>query len=507
MNTPRYLLSFFLLGATSLSYGANLMQVFQDAVQTDPTFKAAEAQRQSVQQTIPIARSFLLPHVSGDAKALRNQGKNHTKASGPLGTVSAISVNQGTFNYGSYDVNLNAGQTLFNVAAWQGLSEAKLASKAAEAQYIAAAQDLIVRVNTAYFAILFAEDNLRFIEAQKRAIYQQLDQVQQAYKVGLVAITGLYQAKASYDLVLSEEIAAKNRIINAKENLRAITGKYYDHIDGLKQPVTLITPTPNDSEAWVDIANKNNWRLQAARFTAQAAQKHVDVQFAGHLPVVDAVAGYGIQRTGASPQGHVDIDSLSGGVNLSLPIVEGGLVVAETRQAKFDYQAALDELEKTLRNTNNFTRQSFNTIIALISKVKADRQAIISNESALKSTSEGYRVGTETMLDVLKSVQELTDAQKIFARDQYDYINATIALKEAAGTLTATDLQRINGWLGPDPSPLNYLPTVPEHYIPKIPEAEKTQDKYLEQFTKNLQHQAPKVSSHAKHTPKKTPAA
>lgn len=485
MNTQRYLLSLLLFSATGLSYGANLMQVFQDAVKTDPTFKAAEAQRLSLRQNISIARSFLLPQLSGGANGLRNHVKNQTKSLfvGPLGSTSAT---QGTFNYGSYDLNLSAGQTLFNVAAWQSLSEAKIAAKAADANYIAAAQDLIVRVNSAYFAILFAEDNLRFIEAQKRAIYQQLDQVQQEYKVGLVAITGLYQAKASYDLVLSEEIAAKNDIINSKENLRAITGRYYDTIDGLKQQVKLITPKPKDSEAWVNTANKHNWLLQAARFNAQAAKRQIDVQFAGHFPVVNAIAGYDKQRSGPSPQGNIDMESIDGGINLTLPIVEGGLVVAETRQAKFNYQEALDNLEKTLRDTNNFTRQSFNNIIALISKVKADRQAIISNESALKSTSEGYRVGTETMLDVLQSVQDLTDAQKIFARDQYDYINATIALKEATGTLIVNDLQSINRWLGPDASPLNYLPTVPEHYVPKIPKQEKTQDKYLEQFTKNL---------------------
>lgn len=491
MNTPRYLLSLFLLSASSLSYGANLMQVFQDAVNTDPTFKAAEAQRLSVRQNISIARSFLLPQLSGGANALRNHVKNDTQSLfvGPLGTTNA---SQGTFNYGSYDLNLSAGQTLFNVSAWQSLSEAKLASKAADANYIAAAQDLIVRVNNAYFAILFAEDNLRFIEAQKRAIYQQLDQVQQEYKVGLVAITGLYQAKASYDLVLSEEIAAKNNIVNSKEDLRAITGKYYDSIDGLKQQVKLIKPNPNNSEVWVTTANKHNWALQAARFTAQAAKKQINVQFAGHFPVVNAIAAYDKQRTGTSIQGNVDMYSVNGGINLTLPIVEGGLVVAETRQAKFDYQEALDNLEKTLRDTNNFTRQSFNNIIALISKVKADRQAIVSNESALKSTSEGYRVGTETMLDVLQSVQDLTDAQKIFARDQYDYIKATVALKEAAGTLTVNDLQRINNWLAPNASPLNYLPAVPEHYIPKIPKEEKTHDKYLEQFTKNLRQRGHK---------------
>ncbi|MHA7840263.1 MAG: TolC family outer membrane protein [Gammaproteobacteria bacterium] len=502
MNILRYLISLGLLSTASITYGANLIQVFQDAVIADPTFKAAEAQRLSIQQNISIARSFLLPQLSGNANALRNRIENDTKSLfvGPMGSTS---VTQGTFNYGSYDLNLSAAQTLFNMGAWQNLSAAKLAAKAADANYIAAAQDLIGRVNTAYFAILFAEDNLRFIEAQKRAIYQQLDQVQQEYKVGLVAITGLYQAKASYDLVLSEEIAAKNDIVNAKENLRAITGKYYESIDGLKQQVKLISPNPNDSGAWVNIANKQNWTLQAARFTAQAAKKQVDVQFAGHFPTVNAIAGYDKQRTGRSPQGNVDMYSVNGGINLTLPIVEGGLVVAETRQAKYDYQKALDNLEKTLRDTNNFTHQSFNNIIALISKVKADRQAIISNESSLKSTSEGYRVGTETMLDVLQAVQELTDAQKIFARDQYDYINATIALKEATGTLSVSDLQRINGWLGPDSSPLNYLPNVPEHYIPKIPKQEKTDDKYLEQFTKNLRKTTPPQKKKISHPIKK----
>lgn len=484
----RHLLSFlYLISITQISYGANLIEVFQDALATDPSFKAAEAERLATHENISIARSFLLPQLAGGAAALRHIADNRTESLfvGPLGTTDAT---HGTFHYGAYSLNLNASQSLLNIGAWQKLHEAKISAQAADATYIAATQDLIARVNQNYFAVLFAEDNLRFIKAQKQAIYQQLDQVQQEYKVGLVAITGLYQAKASYDLVLSEEIAAKNKIINAKENLRTITGKYYPTLAGLKHPLSLVKPNPANIQSWLRLANQHNWLLKAARLNAQAAKKQIDVQSAGHLPIVNAIASYGKERTGTSPQGDVNMQDISGGVALTLPIIEGGLVTAETRQARFNYEAALDRVEKTLRDTNNFTHQNFNNVIALISKIQADRQAIISNESALKSTSEGYRVGTETMLDVLQAVQKLTEAQKIFAKDQYAYIDAGIALKAAAGLLTIQDLQIINQWLGPDATPLDYLPTIPTHYQPTIPKPTPTNDKYLTQFTQNLHH-------------------
>jgi outer membrane protein len=58
-----------------------------------------------------------------------------------------------------------------------------------------------------------------------------------------------------------------------------------------------------------------------------------------------------------------------------------------------------------------------------------------------------YRVGTETLVDVLNQQQKVFQAQTQYATDRYAFVNNILALKQAAGTLSFDDLCAINAWL------------------------------------------------------------
>lgn len=429
---------------SSVSYAADLVEVLQQAVRSDPAFSAAQAQRMAAQLDIPIAASYLLPYV--DVVGSVSQTVQDSDSS-PLVQSQFSNLGRGVFKYRTDMLQLNLQQALFNVQAWQQFQQAKTVVKQADATYLAAAQDLIARTAFAYFNVLDAEDNLRYVEAEKQAVYEQLDQVTQQFKVGVVAITGVYQAQAQYDLIVAQEISAKNAIVNTKEDLRAITGVYYENLAVLKELIPLQIPEPNDPEKWVKSATQYNWTVLAARYAAEVAEEEISVIRAGHLPTLTAVGLHEHTLTGVTPTGKLDETSSTIGVQLDLPVFEGGLIVAQTRQAQYSYKQAYETAEQILQNTVTDTRKSYNDVASGISKIKADRKAIISNASSLRSTIEGYRVGTQTMLDILQSQQYLFDAQRIYSQDEYAYIDAVIALKQDAGTLSFNDIAQINTWL------------------------------------------------------------
>lgn len=459
----RFLLVTLSLSIVIPSDAASLMEVFQQALKSDPTFQAAGEQRLAETQNIPIARSLLLPQIFlSSANSLYNVQDNQTEPTNQhrLNNLAMpAAVNRGTFKYNSNGYTVNLSQVIFDYEAWAAFQQAKLSVKAADATYAAAAQNLISRVASAYFAVLLAEDELRYIQAEKKAVAQQLEQVLQQYKVGLVAVTGVYQAQAQYDRTVAQEITAKNNIINAKENLRAITGVFYDQLDGLKPNMPLVMPLPDDVDEWAKMSQRLNWTLQAAGFTSAVAKQQIEIENAGHLPVVNAVGQQQLTRTGTTPSGKMNTDVSSVGIQLELPVYQGGFVTAETKQARYNYHVALDKQEQILRNVVNLTYQSYNNITNGISKIKADERAIISGESSLRSTIEAYKVGTQTMLDVLQAQQGLFDTFRVYANDQYSYINATITLKEAAGILNIQDLEAINQLLTDTENTFSYVRT------------------------------------------------
>lgn len=425
----------------------DLIQVFNQALTNDPGFQATVAQLQSTKEGVAIARSYLLPQLTTQGNGQRNYltTRAGTPVNIPGAGTTVFGVGQYDFNYGQYQINLS--QSVFDYAMWAGLSKAKYFSKAADAQYTAALQQLMANTATSYFNVLSAEDNLRYIEAEKKATYQQLDQARQQYKVGVIPVTNVYQAQAEYDSLLSQEIAAQNNVINQRENLRAITGIYYNDLAVLKGNLPLISPLPANPSDWVMKAVDQNWSLIAQKLNAAAYQANIHQQFAGHLPTVSAYASNVGTKAGLGPGGRVNQTQNVIGVQVNFPVFQGGLVSAQTQQAEYDYQNAFSTMQQTYRQVVDNTHTSYNDVVSGINQVRADRQSILSNASSLKSTIEGYKVGTQTMLDVLQAQQNLYQAEQQFSIDEYAYINATIALKQAAGTLSLRDLQIINAWL------------------------------------------------------------
>ncbi|AMP91727.1 TolC family outer membrane protein [Legionella pneumophila] len=427
------------LGVSTHVFATDLMDIYQQALENDTIFKEAYDNYMSSTEAIPQARAALYPQVGLGSQA----GRNYQDA-----VAGAFSANQ---YYGSYLWQVNASQALFNYQAWAKVAQAKASVKAAQASFNDAAQNLILRTAKAYFDVLFAKDTLDFAEAKKRANKRQYDQATQRFQVGLDAITSVYEAKAAYDQSIATVIAARNNQINQSENLRKLTNHVYETLAPLKDSkIPLVKPEPNDVNQWIDTGLKQNYKLYAAKYNLEVAKDNVKAISAGNWPVFSLQSNASQIHNNASGN-TVFIPSKQTQANIAIamnfPVFQGGLVQAQTRQAQYNFQSTSEKLEQTYRDVIVNSRIAFNTITDGISKVKADRQTVISVQNSLQSTEAQFEVGTRTMVDVVNAQQRLFEAQEQLARDQYDLINSILTLKYLAGTLNVNDLEQINSWL------------------------------------------------------------
>lgn len=434
------------------SFAVDLMTVYQQALNSDPVFKQALATYQAAMESVPQAVAILLPQLalSGQAAAEKDIRTG----------TAGINTTERSLGFG-----LSLTQSIFNFADWMALASANYSVKAAQATYSAAAQDLMIRTATAYFNVLETQEILKYNEANKNAYYQQYEQAEASYEVGIKAITDVYNAKASYDGAVASYIGAKNDVDNAKENLREITGEYYSQFSILEKSLPLIVPAPQDIDQWVAVANQQNWDLIASRYSVLSAQETLRQQKAGHLPTVNFESNYDNTNTtnlsgetSSRALGAGRTKALSGQIDLALPIFSGGMTSSQVRQALANYDLAAEKREKSARDTVNNTRKAYLAIVSGIKTVQADQQAIQSNESSLEGTKEGYKVGTRTMVDVLLAQSDLFNAYQQFAKDRYAYVINLLTLKQASGTLSDQDLMAINQWL--QESPIVQTPAV-----------------------------------------------
>ncbi|MDS4025815.1 MAG: TolC family outer membrane protein [Candidatus Contendobacter sp.] len=411
----------------------NLLQVYQQALDSDPVLKAAAASREATQETKPQARALLLPNVG----VAVDQGYSFGVAGSPNG--------QSSFDSHNYAISLT--QPIYNRGSQvkQRLADAQVSQSDVDFQN--AQNDLILRLSQGYFGVLAALDNLTYATAAKNAFARQLEQANRRFEVGLATITDVYDAQARFDAAVSAEIDYTNKLADAREFLRQLTGQDYVQLNLLSERMPLTLPQPNNPEEWVRMALENNLKLRSAGYGVDQARENINLQKAGHYPKLDL----GVSRADLD---NSVTDTTSSQVNLqmTIPLYSGGAVSSQSRQAAYSYEAARQNLENLQRDTIRTVRNAYRGQEAAISQIKALDQTRVSTRSALEANQAGYEVGTRTIVDVLNAERDVYLAEANYAQARYSYIANYLILRQAAGQLSEADLAEINGWLG-EPRP------------------------------------------------------
>lgn len=438
---PRLAIAIWLVAAAAIAKADTLMDIYQLATASDPQLRQAEAAYRAVEETKRQTRAQLLPQVTlgADLSRERQETLSITGAPFPLPANTIYSTAK------SYDLTLS--QALYHRDLSVQLREADAATAQAEASYQAARQDLAVRATDRYFKVLAAADNLNFAQSEKKANQHLLEQAQQRFDVGLIAVTDVHEAQAAFDLSVAQEITAENQLAIAKEELREVTGKFHDSLQPLKADIALPSPDPANVEKWVEAALQQNAQLLAAQAGMDKAREDVDLNRAGHYPKLDAVASYGYSDVSAGMFGGSETYDGKIGLQFSLPLYQGGGTASRVRTSVYRLTQAKETFEQQRRSTDRQTRSAYLTVIDAINSVNALKQAVISTQSALDATQAGYEVGTRTLVDVLQSQRNLYDAQRNYAKARYDYVVSSLQLKQAAGTINPADIEEINRWL------------------------------------------------------------
>ncbi len=421
------------------AWSADLLDIYALAEQNDQQLRAAEQQRLSVEQNIPIERSDLLPQISAQA------GVDYGRTDTTIGEPAQGSDSSDGF---SGDLLLRLDQTIFNHTDQLEVGRAELEVRQAAVDYEQARQDLILRTGQAYFRVLNADAQLQLAQANRTALKRQLERAQRQYEVGQVAVTDVADAQSEYDQANAQIIAARNELNNAEAALGTIIGQIVTDLDDIRTNLDVTSPDPADPEEWIDLALAQNLELQSATIGTRIAQQAVDINRSARAPTVGLNAQYGYDNSyqGGGVTGQGRSGKLNGrvGVQVELPIYTGGRINSRSRKAAFDYQRSQFDLDGQRRQIRQETSDSYRGVQTSISEITAFRQAVESARTSLVSTEAGYGVGTRTIVDVLNAELRVFQAMADYLDARYGYLTNLLELKADTGQLTVADLEAIN---------------------------------------------------------------
>ncbi|WP_426687882.1 TolC family outer membrane protein [Rhodanobacter ginsengiterrae] len=421
------------LAAVSLpSHGEDLLDAYRQARSNDPVLSQADASRLATGEGVSQARALLLPQISASMSLNQTNGGNqvgHSRTRSINGTLS-----QSVLDFSKY-ANLKAAHSAANVQ---------------DELYASAGQNLYVRVVSAYFGVLTSEDGLTYAKANEDAFRQQFEQSDQRFKVGLSAITDVYQAKAYYEAAKSQTIAAQNQLNDAREALAQITGTPTGELKKLRDDLPMEPPSPADQDAWVKQALETNPDLLAQKSNVETAQHNISAARAAHLPTISAGISYGKGAgwsDGNAAARYRDPASTTIGLTLNVPIFSGGAMQSRVRQSIYQRDGAVDALEAQRRQIVRDTLNYYRSVIAGIAQVESAKASVDSGRKALEATRAGFEVGTQTMTNVLLAIQTLTSSESSYSQARHQFILNKLLLKQTAGTADVKDIEQINALL------------------------------------------------------------
>ena len=417
----------------------NLLDIYQQALAHDPVLASALSSNKAAQEIIEQGKALYRPTVNFSA------GITATKSSIEFNNVTSNFPRvAGRAGFEGYNYGLEARQPIYRRQNLVQMDQSYTQVSIADKQYHLSQQNLILRTTQAYFNVLIAQDKIELIKAQKTAILSQLDQAKITFEVGTATITDVNEAQARFDLVVAQEIAAINEYQIAQHEIQQITGELPSALATVKSDIQVNTINQN-MQNLLDVALQNNLNIAIQQDTLKLAEQNVAFNKAAHMPTLDAVANYTDNYTNGGLNGFGnDFNSATIGLQLQIPLYQGGAISSRVRQALLNQQKAKDDVEIARRQTDLETQRAFLNLSSSVAQIKALEQALISSQSQLDSTKLGYEVGVRISVDVLNAQQQFYSAKRDLLQARYNYLVNIIRLKSATGVVAEVDLQDIN---------------------------------------------------------------
>ena len=437
-----------LTAAVVLAFATNaqaqsLVEMYDAARGYDAGFISAKAQFEANLAKANQTLGGILPNIALAASATRTKFEFRPDTS-PTPTTSKL--------YGTGVAAVTLSQPVYRPSAWAAYRQGGHLLEQAAAQFEAAEQDLLVRVSQAYFDVLTSEDNLELVQAQKKAVGEQLASAKRNFEVGTATITGVRDAQARFDLTNAQEIAAENDLRIKRLALDLAVGLSNTQPKRLANNTKLIDTPSEDVTTWVSQSEVASPAVRQAKLGLEVASLEVDKANSGHKPTIDAQLSYsGVRNDGGSSTlaGSSRIFNPSAALVMNVPLFAGFSTMYRVRETVALADKARSDYENARRTTAQATRTAYFGLIAGLSQVKAYEAAEASSQSALDANKLGYSVGVNINIDVLNSQSQLYQTKRDLAKARYDVLVSNLKLRQAAGTLTPADLQPINALLAP----------------------------------------------------------
>lgn len=430
-----------LLSISSSPRAEDLLTLYRQATQSDPTTKLAQLQVELGEAQLTQARGTLMPQINANV----NISGNNQNVTSTIPNAPAVN-NASLYGGERYTVALTQSvidlPKFYNWQRYQNIVE-QYESGNEEAQ-----QTLMYNMIERYFNVLEVSDTLSLVEQEIASTQKQLQQMQRQFKKQMVKITDVYELEAKLDLLSANQIAVQTKLDIAQQNLMELTGKITQHLAPLRQDI-LFPQLTGSIDEWVAQAETLNPGVIAQNKAIDAADQNLWQQQAKHLPTVDMQLNYFNTNTGQPGfQNQTSlVETQMAAVNINVPIFSSGVTSGGVDEASKSLEINKEKRTLLLRTLIKDTRDSFLSTNASIKRISAAEKALESSTKAREAMQKGFNFGMQTISDVLVSEDREFKAKLDILQAKYEYIKNRARFEKSTGLINDKFIENVNQWL------------------------------------------------------------
>ena len=419
-----------------------LQQAYEAALKNDPTYRMSFYEKESSKENRIIGRSYLLPSVSASYGLSRNNADVDT-----LPTYQGLDVGLPRQlshpHYISRSAVVQVRQPILNLDGIARYRQGKVMAAQGEAAFASSTDEVAVRVVSSYMDALFAEDQVALSKVSRDMYLEQMHVNNRLFEKGEGTRTDMLETQARLDVAEAQLTEARDNAVAARETLAGIIGMDPGGLDKLGDGFHPAEITPGTFEEWEKIARQHNNELAAARLAVENARLEISKNSAGHYPRVDLIAAYSKGDAESINTYTQNTVNRTVGVQVSIPIYQGGAISATVRQSAAGYGRAQSELDARTSKVLVELRKAHSLVQSSVHKIEALEKAVTSGKLLMTATEQSIKGGVRINLDLLNAQQQLYTSQRDLAQARYSYLIGLLRLRAAAGTLDNNSVREV----------------------------------------------------------------
>ncbi len=293
-------------------------------------------------------------------------------------------------------------------------------------------QDTLLTVAQAYYGVIKAQ---KLVDIGRRAVermerHKKVTEREAATRRNKANMSSLLRATTLVSQARINLIRAEDGLKIAKSQLSMVTKLPNDA--ALAEPEAL-KPSEETYDQLKAIALSNRADYAGSRLNQKVAEENVTIVKGAHYPQLYAEAG--VKYVDSQPATQMDATTYYGGLRLQIPIFEGGLMRAETSEARSKVrQAKLSTtlLERSIETEVLEAHINLQTITAVLDTAKLQLGYAKDNFDTVENL---FAEGLLPSLSLIDAEQALSQAERELANAVSDQQIAILRLMKSIGTL------------------------------------------------------------------------